>query len=187
MGTYRSKPLEIEAFTFEELVAHGRANATSLVNGVPWSFTFQGCAITHERDDCYLIPTRDGIKDMTPQTILVTDWKGELDVLNKRDFEQTYEAVPQELTEGFIYSTGQDDVNAHIVASLLEEAEKARAAYTYTTKPGESVMGIALRECGHEQKWRHILACNPQFSTWLPHEYFPVGTVLILPPKEEAA
>ncbi|ACR14996.1 hypothetical protein BcepIL02_gp03 [Burkholderia phage BcepIL02] len=60
-------------------------------------------------------------------------------------------------------------------------------AGTYTTKPGESVMGIALRQCGHEMEWRHILACNPEFARMLPHEYFPVGTVLTLPPPPAAA
>jgi hypothetical protein len=58
---------------------------------------------------------------------------------------------------------------------------------TYTTQPGESVAGIALRQCGNEAEWRHILACNPQFADMLPHEYFPVGTVLTMPaPSPEA-
>lgn len=58
---------------------------------------------------------------------------------------------------------------------------------TYTTQPAESVMGIALRQCGNEMEWRHILACNPEFARMLPHEYFPVGTVLNLPPHPAAA
>ncbi|MBR8219081.1 hypothetical protein [Burkholderia vietnamiensis] len=57
----------------------------------------------------------------------------------------------------------------------------------YTTQPAESVMGIALRQCGNEMEWRHILACNPEFARMLPHEYFPVGTVLNLPPHPAAA
>jgi hypothetical protein len=47
-------------------------------------------------------------------------------------------------------------------------------------------MGIALRQCGNEMEWRHILACNPEFARMLPHEYFPVGTVLNLPPHPAA-
>ncbi|UEP42717.1 LysM peptidoglycan-binding domain-containing protein [Burkholderia sp. B21-005] len=58
---------------------------------------------------------------------------------------------------------------------------------THTTQPGESVMGIALRQCGNEMEWRHILACNPEFADMLPHEYFPVGTVLTLPPPPAGA
>lgn len=42
-------------FTFEDVVAYGRTHAPSLVDGVPWAFTFEGHAVTHERDDLYLI------------------------------------------------------------------------------------------------------------------------------------
>ncbi|MCA7943224.1 hypothetical protein [Burkholderia vietnamiensis] len=63
----------------------------------------------------------------------------------------------------------------------------AQQPRTYTTQPAESVMGIALRQCGNEMEWRHILACNPEFARMLPHEYFPVGTVLNLPPPPAAA
>ncbi|HDR9033786.1 TPA: hypothetical protein QDB07_001243 [Burkholderia vietnamiensis] len=62
----------------------------------------------------------------------------------------------------------------------------AQQPRTYTTQPAESVMGIALRQCGNEMEWRHILACNPEFARMLPHEYFPVGTVLNLPPHPAA-
>ncbi len=59
---YRNKPVlvEVEAVTFEELVEHGRQSGANTVNGMPWSFTFSGFPITHETDDCYLIPTQDG-------------------------------------------------------------------------------------------------------------------------------
>ena len=80
---------------------------------------------------------------------------------------------------------------------LLRDVREATSTYlsaspveqprTYTTQPGESVMGIALRQCGNEMEWRHILACNPEFARMLPHEYFPVGTVLTLPSPPAAA
>lgn len=54
-------------------------------------------------------------------------------------------------------------------------------ARTYTTQAGESVAGIALRQCGNEAEWRGILECNPKFEDLLPNDYFPVGTVLMLP------
>lgn len=54
---------------------------------------------------------------------------------------------------------------------------------THTTQGGESLAGIALRQCGNESHWRDIIALNPDFSGWLPPDYFPVGTVLKLPPK----
>jgi hypothetical protein len=58
---------------------------------------------------------------------------------------------------------------------------------TYTTKPAESVMGIALRQCGNEDAWRQILAWNPRFESLASCDYFPVGTVLVMPPREHAA
>jgi hypothetical protein len=71
-----------------------------------------------------------------------------------------------------------------VMCRAIEAYETAPAALTrtYTTQPGESVGGIALRQCGDEKAWRNILACNPTFADLLPHEYFPVGTVLMLPP-----
>jgi len=63
---------------------------------------------------------------------------------------------------------------------------QSTATRTHTTQPGESVMGIALRQCGDENEWRHILACNPKFADLLPSDYFPVGTVLTLPPVATA-
>lgn len=46
---------EVRSYSFEEFVAYGHAHAESLVDDVPWSFTFYGHAVTHENDDCYLI------------------------------------------------------------------------------------------------------------------------------------
>lgn len=43
--------------SFADFVDYGRANAGSLVNGMPWAFTFEGRAVTHENDDLYLIGT----------------------------------------------------------------------------------------------------------------------------------
>jgi hypothetical protein len=81
-------------------------------------------------------------------------------------------------TEPHTGTCGSDDPRA----LCKRAASHVALTRTYTTQPGESVAGIALRQCGDEKAWRHILACNPTFSDLLPHEYFPVGTVLMLPP-----
>lgn len=65
--------------------------------------------------------------------------------------------------------------------------QSAQTGRTHTTQPGESVMGIALRQCGDESAWRRILACNPKFADLSPSDYFPVGTVLVMPPNSAAA
>ena len=45
---YRKKPVVIEAITFDELVEHGRQSG-AIVNGMPWSFEYNGHPITHEK------------------------------------------------------------------------------------------------------------------------------------------
>jgi hypothetical protein len=62
--------------TFDELIAHGRheliAHGVPLTNDMPWSFMFAGCAVTHERDDCYLIATPNlGAIELHPGDVLV--------------------------------------------------------------------------------------------------------------------
>lgn len=82
---------------------------------------------------------------------------------------------------------------AALIIAEIERIDRAQSgdeeavARKYVTQPGESVMGIALRQCGDEKAWRHILACNPKFSRMLPHEYFPVGTILTLPAEQDGA
>lgn len=52
--------VQAEAATFEEMVAYGASHNANMVNGVPWSFCFRGCPVTHESNDCYLVQTRQG-------------------------------------------------------------------------------------------------------------------------------
>ena len=90
---FRKKPVVIEAITFDELVAHGKANAVSLVDGVPWSFDYKGQAITHETDECYLIPTLEGMMRFHPGDMLITGVKGEIYPCRGDIFAATYEAA----------------------------------------------------------------------------------------------
>jgi hypothetical protein len=43
--------------TFDEFVQYGREHGANIVNGMPWSFVFNGHSVTHENDDLYLIGT----------------------------------------------------------------------------------------------------------------------------------
>lgn len=53
---------------------------------------------------------------------------------------------------------------------------------TYTTNPGESLLGIALRELNHGPGWSEIRDLNAdRFPDMGPHDYYPPGTVLVLP------
>jgi hypothetical protein len=90
------RPVVIEAITFEELVAHGLASnekGASAVNGVPWSFKYKGHPITHENDDCYLIPTLEGIMKFNRGDMLITGVQGEIYPCKADIFAATYEPV----------------------------------------------------------------------------------------------
>ena len=88
---FRKKPVVIEAITFDELVLHGRHNGANLVNGMPWAFNYQGHPISHENDQCYLIPTLEGTMKFTPGDMLITGVKGEIYPCKIDIFAATYE------------------------------------------------------------------------------------------------
>lgn len=91
---YRKKPVVIEAITFNELIAHGLIHgATTIVNSMPWSFDYNGHPITHENDDCYLIPTLEGTMKFNRGDMLITGVKGEIYPCKADIFAATYEAV----------------------------------------------------------------------------------------------
>jgi len=93
MAKFRKKPVVIEAVTFDELVEHGRRFGANIVNGMPWSFDYQGHAITHENDDCYVIPTPEGTMHMGRGDMLITGVKGEIYPCKLDIFAATYDPV----------------------------------------------------------------------------------------------
>jgi hypothetical protein len=91
---FRKKPVTVVAITFDELVEYGRTQApASIVNGMPWSFTYEGHPITHENDECYLIPTLEGTMRMGRTDMLITGVAGEIYPCKREVFEATYEPV----------------------------------------------------------------------------------------------
>ena len=91
MAQFRKKPVVIEAITFEELVKHGLENGANVVNGMPWSWNYNNNPITHENDECYLIPTLEGTMRFTPEDMLITGVNGEIYPCKKDIFWKTYE------------------------------------------------------------------------------------------------
>jgi hypothetical protein len=88
---YRKKPVVITAITFDELVQHGRDSGANIVAGMPWSFTYAGQSISHENDDCYLIPTLEGVMKMGRADMLITGVKGEIYPCKADIFAATYD------------------------------------------------------------------------------------------------
>lgn len=91
MAKYRKKPVVIEAITFNEFIEYGSNNGANIVNGMPWSFVYNGHPITHETDERYLIPTLEGTMDFTPNDMLITGVNGEIYPCKIDIFEKTYE------------------------------------------------------------------------------------------------
>jgi len=91
MGYYKKKPVVVEAITFEELVEHGIKSGATLHNGVPWSFDYKGHPVTHENDDCYLIPTLEGTMAFKRGDMLITGVNKEIYPCRYDIFEKTYE------------------------------------------------------------------------------------------------
>lgn len=93
MAFYRKKPVVVEAITFDELVAHGTASGAPLVRGMPWSFTYKGCPITHETDECYLVNGPAGTRKFYRGNMLVTQSDGLPVPVDAALFAATYELV----------------------------------------------------------------------------------------------
>lgn len=113
MTQYRKKPVVITAITFDQLVAHGIAAGGNVVNGMPWSFTYNGHPITHENDDCYLIPTLEGTMKMGRDDMLITGVKGEIYPCKRGIFAATYEPAPTALP---VADPGPDSLEREIQA-----------------------------------------------------------------------
>ncbi len=90
---FRKKPVVIEAITFDELVQYGLAQGAKPPFGgaLPWSFAYAGQTITHENDDCYLIPTLEGTMRFERGDMLITGVKGEIYPCKGDIFAATYE------------------------------------------------------------------------------------------------
>jgi len=94
MAKYRKKPVVIEAITFDEFVEYGRKHCgRNIFNNMPWSFDYEGHPVTHENDECYIVPTLEGDYKFTPDDMLITGIKGEIYPCKKDIFEKTYEPV----------------------------------------------------------------------------------------------
>jgi len=92
------KPVEIEFFTFEEVVNIGIVNnPESLHDGIPWVIAINGHNLTHENNECYIIPTLEGSYNFTPNDVLIIGVKGEIYPCKKDIFNLTYN-VKQETT-----------------------------------------------------------------------------------------
>ena len=96
------KTMVMRAYTFYEFVQHGRDNEANIVNGMPWSWKFHECHVSHETDTHYLINTPitldDGRKhnvtlNVCPWQTVLVDFKGAVAVCDNDVFTAFYERI----------------------------------------------------------------------------------------------
>jgi hypothetical protein len=84
----------VEVLTFEEFVEYGRKHSDNIVEGVPLSFMYKGCPVTHEDDKCYLIKAKDNRDyDFTPDEVIVSNSEGKVYLMDKQLFYATHEKL----------------------------------------------------------------------------------------------
>jgi len=117
MAKFRKKPVVVEAITFDELVEYGLQHGGNVVNGMPWSFEYKGQPITHENDDCYLVPTLEGTMKFNRGEMLITGVNGEIYPCKMDIFRATYEKETESLAVGdpVFVTDGVDEYEAVIV------------------------------------------------------------------------
>ena len=93
MKKYRAKSEVIETISFEELVNHVIESGAHLHNGMPWSFSYQGKAITHENDDMYLFLTPHGFEKFSRGSFLGVKENGELFSCDENFLNTYYDKV----------------------------------------------------------------------------------------------
>jgi hypothetical protein len=140
---YRKKPVIVSAINFDELVAHGIASGGNVVNGMPWSFTYKNHPLTHENDDCYLIPTLEGIMKMGRDDLLITGVKGEIYPCKREIFEATYDpvAADQSSTEDAATELRIREIGADVAPRVTKadiDALMGRVVFTYDQRPNGS-------------------------------------------------
>lgn len=93
MSQYQRKPDVIEAITFDELVEIGKASGAPVYDGMAWSFEYHGQPITHENQNCYIVPTSAGTVHFERGDMLVIHPEGKFSVYDIETFQATYEKV----------------------------------------------------------------------------------------------
>lgn len=93
MARFRKIPVEVEAITFGELVKFGLDQGVPSVRGMPLRLHYNGHKIEYENDNCYLIPTKEGVMKLERGAMLITGVEGEIYPCAGTIFAATYEKV----------------------------------------------------------------------------------------------
>lgn len=116
---FKKKPVVIEAITFDELVEYGKSNGGNIVNGLPWSFRYKEKFITHENDDCYLIPTLEGTMKFNRGDMLITGIKGEIYPCKLDIFKMLYDEQEKETQIPFTQKEIESLIDISVYSTIV--------------------------------------------------------------------
>jgi len=150
MPKFRKKPVVIEAITFDELVRYGLATGVHPVDGVPWHFIYRGHHISHETDDCYLIPTLEGTMKFNRGDMLITGVEGEIYPCRMDIFKATYENASEAAPSPIDLMTTDDMVkelskrNKHVLLCLCRAVTDKDDGFEFDYRGGRyAAIGMA--------------------------------------------
>lgn len=104
---------------------------------------------------------------------------------NKEIYDRSISLAMERLkaAQNAVFTTEPGCDTAVELAAQTTQAQHSVPAYvSYTTRPAESLAGIALRQLKEESRWVEIRDINaPAFPDMQSHSYYPAGTVIKLP------
>lgn len=180
MSQYRKKPVVITAITFAQLVAHGIAQCeedgreSNIVNGMPWSFSYNGHPITHENDDCYIIPTLEGSMKMGRDDMLITGVKREIYPCKREIFEATYEPADLDASSLLLdFGSALGLLKQGVPVARLGWNGKGMFAYYVPAASYPAQTGVAKEYFGENamvpyNAYMAIKNVDNTVSTWVP-------------------
>ena len=94
MKNFRKRPVVIKGISFEDFIQFGKEHTDNIVNGMPWSFKFEGYSVTHGSDECYAILLNGGhFINFKKGEILTIQEDGAMKVYDELTFNRLYESL----------------------------------------------------------------------------------------------
>lgn len=161
MQVRRKNPV-VEAISFDDLVQHGRDTSSNIVGKMPWSFDWNGRAVSHENDRCYLISPNPGHNHS------VRFHPGEMLVLTNDGFAETYlpETFAREFSQLETLPAGKDQTR--VVRHVIE---------VEAVGPSEALMSGPIQEAlvafvSREDFKQGSIERNEEVTSRHPAHYF---------------
>lgn len=143
---YVNKGYTKSTIMFDELIDYGKQHSDHVVNGMPWSFEYNGCLVTHENDECYIILILDETFRFTPNDILIEYTNGKIFVSTidwfiqnciEKEIIMNFGEALGKLKEGkSVARKGWNGKGIFIKLQLPDEFSKMTSPYIYIDTTG---------------------------------------------------